>query len=83
MNEQPAATEPDLPTDWWTTQDVLTYLASVGAPIARGTWATYVARGQAPAAEKRIGAYPLWRPAAVREWQAARRGPGRYDRGQK
>ena len=38
----------DLPTDWWTTEDVLAFLRSAGAPISRATWAAYVSRGQAP-----------------------------------
>ncbi|MFI6333282.1 hypothetical protein ACIBBG_34200 [Micromonospora chersina] len=42
-----------LPDDWWTTADVLDYLGSLGAGIACSTWSTYVARGQAPAAEGR------------------------------
>jgi hypothetical protein len=67
----------ELPTDWWTTPDVLRYLEAVGAPIQRGTWSAYLARGQAPAPERRIGNYPLWRPATIKAWQASRQGPGR------
>lgn len=66
----------ELPDDWWATADVLTYLASVGAPISRGTWTSYVARGQAPAAERVIGKTRVWRPATVKAWHESRRGQG-------
>src|SRR5690349_20098930 len=62
----------DLPEDWWTTEDVLAFLRSAGAPISRVTWAAYVSRGQAPAADRMFGRSPAWRPAAVRQWQAKR-----------
>jgi len=65
-----------LPEDWWTTADVLDYLRSVGSGISRSTWSTYVARGQAPAADGRVGAYPVWRPATVKSWQESRPGHG-------
>ncbi len=65
-----------LPADWWTTADVLEYLRSVGSGVSRSTWSTYVARGQAPAAEGRVGAYPVWRPATVKSWQERRPGHG-------
>jgi hypothetical protein len=62
----------ELPGDWWTTEDVLAFLRSVGAPISRATWAAYVSRGQAPAPDRMFGRSPAWRPAAVRDWQASR-----------
>jgi hypothetical protein len=62
----------DLPTDWWTTEDVLAFLKSAGAPISRATWAAYVSRGQAPAPDRMFGRSPAWRPTAVRDWQASR-----------
>lgn len=71
-----AEPEPALPEDWWATADVLRYLESAGAPIGRSTWSTYVARGQAPPAERVIGGSPVWRPATVRAWHAERRGQG-------
>lgn len=75
--EQGQTAEPRvLPADWWTTADVLAYLRSVGAGVSRSTWSTYVARGQAPAAEARVGAYPVWRPATVKDWQKQRPGHG-------
>jgi hypothetical protein len=64
--------ESDLPGDWWTTEDVLAFLQSAGAPITRVTWAAYVSRGQAPAPDRMFGRSPAWRPAAVRDWQASR-----------
>lgn len=67
-----AETRRELPDDWWTTDDVLAFLRSVGAPISRVTWAAYVSRGQAPTADRMFGRSPAWRPAAIREWQAAR-----------
>ena len=67
-----AETSSELPEDWWTTDDVLAFLRSVGAPISRATWAAYVSRGQAPAADRMFGRSPAWRPAAVREWHASR-----------
>lgn len=67
-----AETTDELPDDWWTTEDVLAYLRSVGAPISRVTWAAYVSRGQAPTADRMFGRSPAWRPAAVRDWQASR-----------
>jgi hypothetical protein len=66
------ATERELPQDWWTTEDVLAFLRSVGAPISRSTWSSYVARGQAPAPDRIFGRSSAWKPAAIREWQAGR-----------
>src|SRR5947199_5706826 len=74
-------TTADLPRDWWTTDDVLAFLRSVGAPISRATWAAYVSRGQAPAPDRMFGRSPAWRPAAVREWQASRPRRGSVDAG--
>ncbi|RZU48856.1 hypothetical protein EV385_0585 [Krasilnikovia cinnamomea] len=62
----------DLPTDWWSTEHVLAYLQSVGAPIGRATWASYVSRGQAPAPDRNFGRSPVWRPRAIQQWQAER-----------
>lgn len=67
------------PTDWWTTDNVLAYLRSAGAPISRVTWAAYVSRGQAPAADRMFGRSPAWRPAVIREWQASRPRRGSID----
>ena len=65
-------TAADLPTDWWTTEHVRTYLASVGVPISRATWASYVSRGQAPAPDRMFGRSPAWRPKTIQQWQAGR-----------
>jgi hypothetical protein len=61
-------TEP-LPGDWWTTSDVARFL-----DVAPSTIRAY-ARGQMPAADRRIGREPVWRPATIRKWdrQRARR----------
>lgn len=61
-----------LPTDWWTTADVLAYLKSVGVPISDTTWRAYVARGQAPAPDRLFGRSPAWLPSTIRDWQASR-----------
>src|SRR6266498_2674171 len=34
-----SGTTAELPNDWWTTEDVLAFLRSAGAPISRATWA--------------------------------------------
>jgi len=61
-----AVTEP-LPSDWWTTSDVVTFLG-----VAPSTNRAYVARGQMPAADRRIGREPVWRPVTIRQWQSQR-----------
>ncbi|NJP34157.1 helix-turn-helix transcriptional regulator [Micromonospora thermarum] len=65
-------TSSELPTDWWTTEHVRAYLASVGVPISRATWASYVSRGQAPAPDRMFGRSPAWRPKTIQQWQASR-----------
>jgi hypothetical protein len=45
-------TEP-LPRDWWTTRDVASYLQ-----VSSSTIRAYVARGQMPPADRRIGRLP-------------------------
>jgi Helix-turn-helix domain len=59
-------TEP-LPRDWWTTGDVASYLE-----VAPSTIRAYAARGQMPAADRRIGREPVWRPETIRKWQRQR-----------
>lgn len=61
-----AMAEP-LPRDWWTTRDVATFLG-----IAPSTIRAYVARGQMPEADRRIGREPVWRPATIRRWHSQR-----------
>ncbi|HCT80120.1 MAG TPA: transcriptional regulator [Micromonosporaceae bacterium] len=71
-------TADQLPTDWWTTADVLAFLESVGSPITDTTWRAYVARGQAPGPDRNFGRSPVWLPATIREWHSTRprRGSG-------
>jgi hypothetical protein len=63
-----------LPTDWWTTGDVATFL-----DVAPSTIRAYVARGQMPSADRRIGREPVWRPATIRKWHRQRPRRGRDD----
>jgi Helix-turn-helix domain len=56
-----------LPDDWWTTRDVAAFLN-----IAPSTIRAYVARGQMPEADRRIGREPVWRPATIRLWHSQR-----------
>lgn len=69
-----APAPPELPEDWWTTADVLTYLASIGQKMERDTWKSYVTRGQAPAPERKFGRMSAWKPDTIRSWAAARVG---------
>jgi predicted DNA-binding transcriptional regulator AlpA len=68
---RPCVTQDTPDLDWWTTSDAAEYCG-----MSDQTWRTYISRGQAPAPDVRIGGKPLWRPATVREWQAARPGRG-------
>jgi hypothetical protein len=64
-----------------TTAEVLDLLASLGTPVKAPTWRAYVARGQAPAAVRRVGREPLYDEDEVRRWSAGRPGQGaRTDR---
>jgi predicted DNA-binding transcriptional regulator AlpA len=63
-----------LPDDWWTTRDVAAFLN-----VAPSTIRAYVARGQMPGADRRIGREPVWRPATIREWHSQRPRPSRGD----
>jgi len=56
-----------LPTDWWTTSDVASFLG-----VTPSTIRAYVARGQMPSADRRIGREPVWRPATIRKWDRQR-----------
>lgn len=52
--------------------------AAARARVKRGTWTSYVARGQAPRPDERdlrTGS-PRWRESTVDEWLAARPGQG-------
>ena len=58
----------ELPTDWWMVEHVAAYLG-----IAPGTWRAYVARGQAPAAERKFGQrVSAWRPRTIKSWDESR-----------
>lgn len=61
------ATGGELPTDWWTTENVATALG-----VSASTIRAYVARNQMPAPERTIGNMRLWRPATIRKWHASR-----------
>ncbi len=56
-----------LPADWSTTRDVATFL-----DVAPSTIRGYVARGQMPEANRRIGGEPVWRPETIRRWHNQR-----------
>jgi hypothetical protein len=57
-----------LPTDWWTSSDVVAYLTGAGHRIVPSTWYAYRARGQAPAPDRHFGRSPVWRPDTIRTW---------------
>jgi predicted DNA-binding transcriptional regulator AlpA len=48
-------------------RDVATYL-----DVAPSTIRAYVARGQMPEADRRIGREPVWRPETIRQWHNQR-----------
>jgi predicted DNA-binding transcriptional regulator AlpA len=56
-----------LPDDWWTTEDVATFLG-----IGTSTVSAYVTRKQMPQPDRYMGRTRLWRPATIRAWQRAR-----------
>jgi hypothetical protein len=56
-----------LPDDWWSTDDVATYL-----DVTPSTVRAYLAREQMPQADRRIGRTLLWRPATITTWHSAR-----------
>lgn len=47
-----------------------------GKPLARSTWRSYVARGQAPAPVRYIGREPLYSTEAIAQWIEQRPGRG-------
>jgi hypothetical protein len=51
-----------------TADQVLIYLNRHGRVIGPGTWRSYVARGQAPAAVDHVGRTPVWDLSQVEEW---------------
>jgi Helix-turn-helix domain len=56
-----------LPDDWWSTEDVATYL-----DVTPSTVRAYLARKQMPEADRRIGRTLLWRPATITTWHSGR-----------
>jgi predicted DNA-binding transcriptional regulator AlpA len=56
-----------LPDDWWSTEDVATYLG-----VAASTVRAYLTRDQMPKADRRIGRTLLWRPETIQTWHAGR-----------
>lgn len=60
-----AATD-QLPEDWWTTEQVATHLGVMASTIR-----AYLARGQMPPPDRRMGPLLLWRPAAIRAWDTS------------
>src|SRR6266568_5101635 len=63
----------DLPSDWWSTADVASYLG-----VSESTIRSYVAREQMPKPDRRIGSVGVWRPATIAKWdqERPRRGGG-------
>ena len=57
-------------SDWLTTSDVATVLG-----VSQSTVRAYLARGQMPDPDQRIGHMPLWKPETISIWRAARRKP--------
>ena len=57
----------DLPSDWWSTADVASYLG-----VSESTIRSYVAREQMPKPDRRIGSVGVWRPATIRKWDQQR-----------
>lgn len=54
----------ELPDDWWTTEDVASYLG-----LKTSTLRAYLARGQMPDPDRHIGHMPVWRPETIRRWR--------------
>jgi predicted DNA-binding transcriptional regulator AlpA len=57
----------ELPRDWWTTEDVATFLG-----VSTSTIRAYVARSQMPEPDRRMGRTQLWRPKTIRHWNQQR-----------
>ncbi|WP_146149578.1 helix-turn-helix transcriptional regulator [Kineococcus rhizosphaerae] len=61
----------DAAQEWWTTAEIAEHCG-----ISRASVRAYVSRGILPAPATTIGRTPVWRPQAVIEAHAARRGRG-------
>lgn len=57
----------DLPDDWWTTEQVATFLG-----VTASTLRAYKARGQMPAPDRKMGPLSLWKPSTIRDWDKSR-----------
>jgi predicted DNA-binding transcriptional regulator AlpA len=57
----------ELPTDWWTTEEVATFLG-----VSSSTIRSYLARHQVPEPDRRFGRLPAWRPETIRDWHERR-----------
>lgn len=66
----------ELPDDWWTTDDVATFLG-----VTTSTVRAYLARQQMPAPDRRIGRMTLWMPSTIRDWNRDRPSEGRKQSG--
>lgn len=55
----------------WTYVEVAQHLG-----VSQATARKYASDGRLPAPDGRLGVTPWWRPATIREWQAARPGRG-------
>ena len=57
--------------------EVLTLIETkTGKPLARSTWRSYVARGQAPAPVRYLGREPLYSTHTITQWIEQRPGRG-------
>lgn len=56
-----------LPDDWWTSEDVATYLG-----VLPSTVRSYVTRDQMPKPDRHMGRIRLWKPDTIKSWHQAR-----------
>jgi predicted DNA-binding transcriptional regulator AlpA len=65
----------DLPSDWWTTADVATYLEVKPSTVRR-----YVSKGFMPPPDRHMGERaPVWKPRTITKWNASRPRKGQAD----
>lgn len=57
----------------WAVSDVAAHIG-----VSPATVRAYLARGQMPAPDGRLGRAPWWKPATITEWHQGRPGPGRH-----
>lgn len=63
-----------LPDDWWTTDDVATFLG-----VSTSTVRAYIARDQMPKPDRYFGKTSVWQPTTIREWHGQRPRRGRVE----